>query len=120
MISFDDVFAQTAELVSADEQTSETLRFFCEAAVATMNHRLKPDADASDRRLILATAALARFRYLQALCDDESDMISLKAGDVTVRKDSNAAMKRAEQFCRETLSDVRELLIDTAFIFAAI
>ena len=120
MISFDDVFAQTAELVSADEQSSEKLRFICEAAVATMNHRLKPDADASDRRLILATAALTRFRYLQALCDDESDMVSLKAGDVTVRKDSNAAMKRAEQFCRETLSDAGELLVDKAFVFAVI
>lgn len=120
MISFDDVFVQTAELVSAGSEPSEKLRFFCEAAVATMNCRLKPDADASDRRLILATAALARFRYLQSLCDDDADMVSLKAGDVTVRKDSNALIKRAEQLCRETLADAGELLLDTSFVFAAV
>lgn len=120
MISYNDVFSQIEKLITLDSEATERMKFFCESAVATMNSRIKRNADASDRRLILAAAALAHYRYLQMLCDEESDLTSMKAGDVTVRRDADAAMKRARQFCEETLLDVRDLLVDASFIFTAI
>lgn len=120
MIVCDDVFSQIQKLMTLDSEESDRMKFFCESAVATMNSRIKRNADASDSRLILATAALAYYRYLQMLCDEESDLTSMRAGDVTVRRDADAAMNRAKQLCEETLSDISDMLSDTSFIFTVI
>lgn len=119
MISYDEVFSQLDKLIPLDSEESDRMKFFCESAVSTMNSRIKHNADASDKRLILATAALAYYRYLQMLHDEESDMVSMKAGDVTVRRNADAIVKKAKHLWEEALLDVGDLLDDTSFIFTA-
>lgn len=120
MLRFDDVFSQIEKLTELDDDGKNKMEAFCESAVATLNSRIRADADGKDIRLIMAAASLAYYRYLQASFSENDELISMKAGDVTVKCDYSVALKKMQALSEDLLRDAGELLSDTAFIFAAV
>lgn len=120
MLSFDDVYTQIEKLTEFDDDGKKKIESFCKSAVATVNSLLKPDADASDIRLIMAAASLAYYRYIQFSFDEDAEMTSLKVGDVTVKRDSSLLLKKARTLYEDAFADARSMLTDTAFVFSAV
>lgn len=120
MIPYEQVYDQFCRMAQIDEDSVRNASAFCESAIATLSCRLKTDADSSDIRLVMAAAALALCRYMQAVSTEESDVTSMKAGDVTISKNSALTLDSVKKLAESTLGDARELFIDTAFTFRAI
>lgn len=120
MLSFDDVFSQIEKLAELDSDEKNKMEPFCESAVATLNGRLREDADGKDIRLVMAAAALAYYRYLQSSFSEDDELVSMKAGDVTIKCDYSVALNRMQALSEGLLRDADELLSDTAFVFTVV
>lgn len=120
MIPYDKVYEQVSRMTETDYESMHNITYFCQYAIAVLNDRLKPGVDASDIRLIMAAAALAYCRYIQSEHVEESDIASMKAGDVTIAKSSGSVAEAAENLALSAISDISELLTDTSFTFTAV
>lgn len=120
MIPYEKVLEQVCRMIEIDSDSVQSVAFVCQSAIATLSCRLKPEADVSDVRLVMAAATLALCRYMQAVSAEESDVTSMKAGDVTISKNSMLTLDSVKKLAESALEDARELFVDTAFAFRAI
>lgn len=120
MISYADVFSQVSRMAMPDSNTEDNMSYFCRSAIATISEKVKPDADTSDIRLVMAAAALAYCRYIQAANIEDAEITSMKAGDVTVSKNAGDTLAAAQKFADNAIMDAQELFTDTSFAFAVI
>ena len=111
------VFEKVCEISGC---TDDALMPFCENAAAVINGKMRSDANASDIRLLTAAASVAYCDYLMVLNIAESDIGSIKAGDVSVTKNGSSAIAYAENLRKKALADVADLLIDSEFIFGTV
>lgn len=120
MLTGEQVFAQLTAVTDIAETDKTAVMPFCEAAAALINARIRTDADESDSRLLTAAVAVAYSRYLLIRGAAESDVASLKAGDVTISRSSAPVMQAAENFCKTALADASGLLTDDGFLFDSV
>lgn len=120
MIPYDDVFEQVVTMASPDSESKGVIGYFCKAAIACVEEKLKADVDGGDIRLIMAAAALAYCRYVQSTFVEEAEIASMKAGDVTITKSSSDVIDTAIKYAESTFADACELFADTAFVFSVI
>ena len=117
MLTGEQVFSQLTAVTDVEEADKASVMPFCEAAAAVINAKMRTDADESDSRLLTAAVAVAYSRYLLIRNAAESDVASLKAGDVTISRSSAPVMQAAENFRKTALADASELLTDDGFLF---
>lgn len=120
MLTGEQVFSQLTAVTDIEESDKTSVMPFCEAAAAVINARIRADADELDSRLVTAAVAVAYSRYLLFRSAAESDVASLKAGDVTISRSSAPVMQAAENFRKTALADASELLTDDGFLFDCI
>ena len=89
----------------------------CAHAAREIQRKMKPGADENDERLIEAAAASAYCRLTLKNEMENGEVSSFSAGDVTVTKNQNIALKLAEAVRDEALANAHELLTDDGFIF---
>ena len=87
---------------------------------AVINGKIRAGVDASDVRLLTAAAAVAYADYLCAGSMSTEDVSYFRAGDITVRKGTAAALEAAESFRKRALADASELLLAEGFDFRAV
>lgn len=120
MIDYEKVYELVSKMASLDYISMHDITYYCQSAIAVISSKIKNDADVSDIRLIMAAATLAYCRYLQNTCLEDSDITNLKAGDVTVRKDSKAIISAAESMVEKAFADASELFEDNYFTFTSV
>lgn len=120
MLTGEQVFSQLTAVTDVSESDRTAVMPFCLAAAAVINARLRPDADDTDSRLLTAAVAVAYSRYLLIRNAAESDVESLKAGDVTISRSSAPVMQAAENFRKTALADASGLLTDDGFLFDSV
>lgn len=99
------------------EETDGELAPLCTAAAKELSHRIKPDADLTDSRLINAAAAQVNYRLCLRKLHSAQGMTSFKAGDVTVSVSPSVLLERAEKEKSEALLLALPLLNDDEFVF---
>ncbi len=120
MLTADTVYNKLIEIADVGDVEKETLFPFCQSAAAVFNGKLRAGADASDIRLVMAASASAYCRYLLVKIADEGNIMSIKAGDITVSKSEREAAKSAMNMLNAALEDAGELLEDREFLFATL
>ena len=102
-----------------DETEESVLLRAAARAVGELKERLRPDADETDPRAVLAAAALARFRLFTELTENGERFAGFKAGDITVNRDLKAEFETERALRDEALCAAVPLLLDGGFFFAA-
>ncbi len=119
MIPFDETYAQLIKIAPNDANT-ELLTGFCSRAAETLTVKLKSEAFSYESRVTMAAAALANWRYLQAMSISDAGISSMRAGDVTVSNKSSESINAARDFAVSAFSDAEEFFNDGEFVFSAI
>ena len=92
----------------------------CRAAVDELQPRIRDDADPDDPRLLRAAAGIACMLCACRSDGEESDVSYFKAGDVTIRREKEDALRVARELRDEGLRQALPLLRDDAFVFSAV
>lgn len=111
------VFEKVCEISGC---TDDALMPFCENAAAVIDGKMRADVNASDIRLLTAAAAVAYSSYLLVQNIAESDIGTIKAGDISVTKNGSSAIAYAENFRKAALADAADLLTDSEFVFGTV
>lgn len=111
------VFEKVCEITG---DTDDALMPFCENAAAVINGKMRTDVNASDIRLLTAAASVAYSDYLLVQNVVDGDIGSVKAGDITVSRNSSSVYDFARNFREKALADAAGLLIDCEFIFRTV
>ncbi|MDR3313152.1 MAG: hypothetical protein LBS96_01700 [Oscillospiraceae bacterium] len=118
------VLGQLRLLTELDDEAARAALPFCAAALAQLHPLLRSDANPDDPRIDRAAAGIAYCLVLQraesrAAAEEDAQIESFKAGDITVRKRGEEAflrrIERAERLRAEGLAAVAELLRDRGF-----
>ena len=100
--------------------TDDALVSFCENTAAVINNKLRTDVDASDVRLLTAAAKAAYSEYLIMQNISECDTESIKAGDVSIRRNSDAVIGYAENLRKNAFAEIAGFLVDSDFYFRSV
>lgn len=111
------VFEKVCEISGC---TDDALMPFCENAAAVINGKMRADVSASDIRLLTAAASVAYSDYLLVQNIAESDIGTVKAGDVSISKNGSSAIAYAENLRKTALAAAAELLVDSEFCFRSV
>lgn len=93
---------------------------FCEDSmneiVLSLKKGVNPNTSENSRRLNVAAAVLAFYKY--SLCKASVDSTAaFTAGEIRIRTDSEANIKNAYRMWREARKSIMDLLEDTEFVF---
>ena len=114
------VLASLHTLLPVSDDERDELLSLCRTAVETILPRLKESADPDDPRLLQAAAGVAYYSYMLRKSAADADMAYFKAGDVTVRRMGDAAVKRAESVRDALMLPALTLLQDEQFLFRSV
>lgn len=118
MINDNLVTERLFELTGLDESEERLLPLSREAC-AFLENRLKDGVSESDSRIITCAAMIAYGKYLSVSSAENSDISSMKAGDLSVSISSSKASLEAKRIIEASLADCADLLLDTEFMFGA-
>ena len=114
------VFRRLVQMIECFDDEESTYMPYCDTAAAIINEKTKTGADASDIRLVTAAAATAYCRYILTRSVSDSEIGSIKAGDITISGSNNNSVIAAEALMRTAIADAAPLLEDTVFSFGAV
>lgn len=103
-------------MMTGEEENQELLLTLCSAAAADIRRKVRDGCDQQEERLNAAAAGLAY--YMLALIKYGGEgTASFKAGDITVTRKGEAAIRLAEQVRDTYYQLAADLLEDTDFLF---
>lgn len=120
MLTAESIYGKLTEIADVGDVEKDVLFPFCQSAAAVFNSKLRAGADASDIRLLMAASASAYCRYLLVRIADDGNIMSIKAGDITVSRSEREAAKCALDMMNAALEDASELLEDREFLFTTL
>ncbi|NMP37114.1 MAG: hypothetical protein GX051_03170 [Clostridiales bacterium] len=117
MISSQSVFERLRQITALDSEGAAEALPLCALAALGISERTRDGADDCDERLINAAAACAFYKLmlLRAVKSDSPD--SFKAGDITVKKASDANVRLAQSLMDNMMLEAAPLLRDSGFGF---
>lgn len=103
------------------EQADGKITSLCQSSKNRMESLIKSTAEDNDDRLIVAAASDAFYQWsLLKKAVDEESFSSLRAGDITVKNDSDSVIKAAEKIRDEAFKALEGLIDDRGFYFGEV
>lgn len=124
-MSYCEVKDYLGELTSVSLFDEDEILSLCRSSLKEIEAKLRGDADRTDIRIVAAAAGLAYYKLAlkQSRIDEESDITSFSAGDVSVTQNSVSkenCLKQAESFYKKTLEALAPMCQDNSFVFRQI
>ena len=117
MLEGSSIFEKVCEISGCSDTA---LMSFCEKTAAVINEKLRTDVDESDVRLLTSAAMIAYGDYLVIQNMSELDVESIKAGDISVRKNSDTVIVYAENLRKKAFAEIAGFLTDDDFYFRSV
>ena len=117
MLEGSSIFEKVCEISGCSDAA---LMSFCEKTAAVINEKLRTDVDASDVRLLTSAAMIAYGDYLVVQNMSELDVESIKAGDISVRKNADTVIVYAENLRKKAFAEIAGFLTDDDFYFRSV
>lgn len=111
-----------SQLTGWENSEEDSILTLCKTCLKEIEAMLKPDADPTDIRIAAVAAALAYYKLSlkRSFCENEEEITSFKAGDVSItqtRADISRLADKAEAHYRKSLEAILPLCRDNGFAF---
>ncbi|MEE0930155.1 MAG: hypothetical protein UIM53_04075 [Acutalibacteraceae bacterium] len=112
------VFQRFTELVHLSEEQAENYKWLCCNAVEELEEMLVKDVDISrcSGRLSAAASAMAFYKYI--IIEENSNVNSFKAGDITVNYSDRGEF--AKNYLQQCMKSIAPYIKDSNFVFRGV